>query len=160
MKYIGALLPGSRGERNRYTGARFPGEIERTRQDGRLPLDVVFQILSNQRRRWVIRYLQAEGSTTLGELAECLARLEMDEPDAPVTSTERKRAYVVLYQHHLPKLADADVIEYDADRKTIELGDNIEQVVPYLQAGRSPTAHTGWVSGAVRRTRRFLAGWR
>lgn len=98
-----------------------------------LPLDVVFDLLSNERRRRVLRFLCGESaSTTLGELAEYVAAIENGKSVRALSSAERKRVYIVLYQCHLPKLDDAGVIEFDENRKTIESGENLPILLNYL----------------------------
>jgi hypothetical protein len=63
-----------------------------------LPKDVVFGLLSNDRRRWVLRCLaEGSGETTLSDLAEQLASIENDKPVGALSSTERKRVYICLY---------------------------------------------------------------
>lgn len=125
-----------------------------------LSLDVVFGLLSVERRRRTLEDLrQAGGETTLSDLATRIAGLENDVPARRVTSDQRKRVYIALYQSHLPKLDDADVIEYDEARGTIELGANAPVLYPYLElAGvmarkprdRSPSLKSRlarWLSG-------------
>ena len=98
-----------------------------------IPLDVVFDLLSNERRRHVLRYLHTESSsTTLGDLAEYIAAIENDKPESALSSTERKRVYISLYQSHLPKMSSADVIDFDVDRKTVELAENAEYLMRFL----------------------------
>ena len=99
-----------------------------------LPLDVVFEILKNKRRRLVLRFVkeQDDESVDLGELAEHVAALENDKSVSGLTSGERKRVYVGLYQCHLPKMDDADIVEFDRNRGTIELGECADQLEEYL----------------------------
>lgn len=99
-----------------------------------LPLDIVFEILKNKRRRLVLRYVKQEenDSVDLGELAEHVAALENDKTVSALTSGERKRVYVGLYQCHLPKMDDADIVAFDRNRGTIELGENADQLEEYL----------------------------
>ncbi|MFB6358651.1 MAG: hypothetical protein ABEJ96_06540, partial [Thiohalorhabdaceae bacterium] len=52
----------------------------------------------------------------LGDLAEHIASIENDKPEVALSSTERKRVYVALYQCHLPKMDDIGVIDFDEDR--------------------------------------------
>lgn len=107
-----------------------------------LPLDVVFDMLKNERRRKVLHYLRTEeGPFTLSELAEHIAALENDKDVAALNSTERKRVYVGLYQCHFPRMADAGVIEFDRDRGTVWIGDNIEQLYPYLDVDQDDEDH-------------------
>ena len=109
-------------------------ESEQKDEPEPLPLDVVFEILKNKRRRLVLRFVkqQDDESVDLGELAEHVAALENDKSVSALTSGERKRVYVGLYQCHLPKMDDADIVEFDRNRGTIELGENAEQLEEYL----------------------------
>lgn len=84
--------------------------------------DDLFEVLANRRRRQVMAYLQAgDGTATAGELAEHIAAAENDTSVEQLSSIQRKRVYVSLYQNHLPVLDDANVAEYDHDRKTVAL---------------------------------------
>lgn len=105
-------------DRRADTAGREPDSVQAQRDD--LPLDVIFELLKNQRRRRVLQYLEEEsGTVDLGTLAEALAAEENDTTPRGLTSSERKRVYIGLYQCHLPKLDDADAIEFDSDRGTI-----------------------------------------
>lgn len=99
-----------------------------------LPLDQVFEILKNERRRTVLRYLDDnEGTVALGNLAEEVAAIENAKPVSQVTSRERKCAYVGLYQCHLPKMDDMDIVEFNQNRGLIAVGPNADQVERYLE---------------------------
>ena len=101
--------------------------------DGRLSKDVIFELLKNRRRREVLTYLlETDGTVTLGELAEQIAAWENDTTVNALSSDQRKRVYVALYQTHLPKMDDAGIIEYDQDRGLIELSDNADLLMMYL----------------------------
>ncbi|WP_247728445.1 DUF7344 domain-containing protein [Halovivax limisalsi] len=113
-----------------------------TEDDGAdgLSKDVIFELLKNRRRREVLQYLlEAEETVTLGELAEQIAAWENDTTVAALNSDQRKRVYVALYQTHLPKMDDAGIIDYDQDRGLIELADNADLLVMYLD---TDTHHT------------------
>jgi len=123
--------PPTKSESSRPNVPRHDGGVDSKEQ---LPLDLVFDLLRVERRRRVLQYLVTEaGQVTLGELSDHVAGLEYDKPEAAVTSKERKRVYVGLYQSHLPRMDDADVIEFDADRKTVDVGPNAAQLLPYLE---------------------------
>ncbi|MFC6954576.1 DUF7344 domain-containing protein [Halorubellus litoreus] len=102
--------------------------------DAELPLERVFDILRNERRQRVLGYLAVTDDDVIriGDLAEHVAAIENDMPVNALSSQQRKRVYVALYQCHLPKMADAGVIEFDKDRGTIEVGPNADQLRPYL----------------------------
>lgn len=104
-----------------------------------LPLDQIFEILRNQRRRYVLEYLDGkDGSVTLRELAEQLTAWENDKEPHEITSAERKRVYVGLYQCHLPKMDSTDVISFNKPRGIIEPGEHIDIFEQYL-AGNEET---------------------
>jgi hypothetical protein len=56
----------------------------------------------------------------------------MDLPVEEVPSQARKRAYVSLYQTHIPRLEDAGLVEYDADEGTIIRTERARAIDPYL----------------------------
>lgn len=98
-----------------------------------LPKDETFHLLSNQRRRDALRYLaDHDGSVDMRDLAEQVAAWEQGTTVQQLTSQERQRVYIALYQTHLPKLADHGVISYDQSRGTIERTERADQLEPYL----------------------------
>jgi len=99
----------------------------------RLSKSHLFELLSADRRQEVLRYLDANGGTAdLGELAEHIASLECDCSVSELTSQQRKRVYVGLYQCHLPKMAEAGVIDYDQDRGNVALNERSPRLLRYL----------------------------
>lgn len=100
-----------------------------------LELDHIFEILKNERRRKVVHYLREhESRVTLSDLAEHIAALENDTDIASITSRERKRVYVGLYQCHLPKMADMEIVNFNQDRGIITLGPTAPKLYQYLDA--------------------------
>lgn len=128
------------GANRRRSGIVGDGGMSDSASESDLPLDVVYRILSNERRRTVIAKLhRGEGQLSIGELAEHVAAVENDKPLSSVGTDERKRAYVSLYQSHLPKMADAGVIDYDRDRGVLEPGPNFETLVGVLVSSEEPS---------------------
>ena len=107
-------------------------DVQTTPENDELSLDVAFDIVKNERRRLVLEYIAKEDEpVSLGELAEHIAAIENDKDVKAINSSERKRVYVGLYQCHLPKMDDADVI--DSERNSnISLGSNADQVMQYI----------------------------
>lgn len=97
-----------------------------------LSQDVVFDLLSNRRRRFIISYLYEHGPTTLMTFATEIAAWEDGVDVDQVTDEQRKRAYVSIYQTHVPRLDDSGVVTYDPESGLIELTDRAEQVVRFL----------------------------
>lgn len=109
----------------------------RTQSDNRskeLSVDQTFELLKNERRRRVLRYLIENGqSSTTGELAEHVAALENCKENVnALTSKERKAVYVGLYQCHLPKMDDYGVIEFNQARGQVELTELAYDLEQYL----------------------------
>jgi hypothetical protein len=73
-----------------------------------------------------------DGPADIGELAEHIASIECGCPRAQLSSQQRKRVYVGLYQCHLPKMADVEVIDYNPDRGTVDLTDRSHRLLKYL----------------------------
>ena len=112
------------------------GEFENVDSDepGELNDDVIFGLLKNQRRRDTLRFLRDHGeSSTLSELAEHIAAKENDIEVRQLSSDQRKRVYIGLYQCHLPKMDSAGVIDFDKNRGDVEMREPAEQLLPYLQ---------------------------
>ena len=95
----------------------------------------LFEILSNRRRRYTVYALgnEAENTVELGELARRIAAWETEKPPEQVTSTERKRVYTALQQSHLPKLADAGLIDYDERASVIHSRPELEEYEVYME---------------------------
>ncbi len=116
-----------------------------TKQETTERTDRVFETLSNPRRRQVLRYLSThknERPILLRALAEQIAAWENDIPIESVTYKQRKRVYTSLYQSHLPRMHTYGFIEYDANRGTIELTPEAEELDVYLEI--VPDGHISW----------------
>lgn len=112
--------------------------------------DDAFDILSNGRRRFVLYYLREAGEPVeLGELAGELAAWENETTPSELTKQQRKRVYVSLYQTHIQKLADANVIEYDQDTGMVRLADGSGQIGEYLSVGTEEGGRTRWQEAYV-----------
>ncbi|MDS0222839.1 hypothetical protein NDI54_15950 [Haloarcula sp. S1AR25-5A] len=101
--------------------------------DASASLDVIFEILKNSRRREVLHFLrERDEQVSLGELAEHVAAIENDTTTDALTSSERKRVYVGLYQCHLPKMDDIGVVDFNQDRGRITLTEKAGDFEKYL----------------------------
>jgi hypothetical protein len=99
-----------------------------------LPKSEVFEILRNERRRYLLHYLKTyDAPVELGDLATRIAAWEHDEPVEAVTSDERKRVYTTLQQTHLPKLDEAQIVEYDRDRGLVDRTEHTDELNVYLE---------------------------
>ncbi|WP_049926930.1 DUF7344 domain-containing protein [Halopiger goleimassiliensis] len=86
-------------------------------------LDLVFDLLSNPRRRYALYLLsdRTDGVATVGEITDHIATLECgDDPAADEPPTDLSREIRIELQHvHLPKLEDAGILEIDQRSDTV-----------------------------------------
>lgn len=96
--------------------------------------DLIFDVLKNRRRRYTLHYLkQQDRPVELSELAEQVAAWENNTTVEGLSANERKSVYTSLYQTHLPKLADAGIVDYNQNRGVVELSENASQLEGYLR---------------------------
>ncbi|UPV99434.1 hypothetical protein M0R88_12985 [Halorussus gelatinilyticus] len=96
--------------------------------------EVVFEMLSNSRRRYVVHYLlDNDRDAELRDLARAVAAWENDKRPDEVTSQERRRVYNALQQAHLPKMDDAGLVAFDASRGTVVAADGLADLRVYLE---------------------------
>ena len=111
-------------------------ETDEAEQPETLAKDDLFHLLQNERRRRAVRFLlDQEGGVDMGDVAEHIAALENDVAVAELSSAQRKRVYVGLYQCHLPKLDEEGVIDYDKNRGRVSRTERTEALAPYLLVG-------------------------
>ncbi|WP_115864127.1 DUF7344 domain-containing protein [Halorussus litoreus] len=125
---------------------------EEESEEERLSRDLVFDVLKNRRRRYALHYLRrAEDTVQLSELAEQVAAWENDIEVEAISAAERKRVYTALYQSHLPKLDDADIVDYNQNRGIVELSDAADQLDVYLdlETGRDVSWYNWYLGTAV-----------
>lgn len=114
---------------------RILGDAEASEDGGRLSKDLVFTMLKNSRRRNVLHYLnQRDERVTVRELSRQVAAWENGIDLDELEYSQRKRVYTSLYQTHLPKLNDADIVDYDRDRGTVALGEAAWELDVYMEA--------------------------
>lgn len=97
-----------------------------------LDRDRVFALLKNPRRRAVLLHLREASATTLSDLADQIAAEENDTTPEQLSSSERKRVYISLYQNHLPKLAEFGAIDYDQSRGDVSRCERARRLQRYL----------------------------
>jgi len=102
--------------------------------DPRPSADTLYDALSDRRRRYTLHYLkQRKEPVAVRDLAAQVAAWENEKPVEALTSQERKRVYIALYQSHLSTMDDAGLVEYDADAGTVELTASMADTDLYLE---------------------------
>ncbi|ELY49560.1 DUF7344 domain-containing protein [Natronorubrum bangense] len=96
--------------------------------DSAAQTDTAFDLLTDQRRRAVLRYLNDnEDPVSLSDLADHVALEERDRTSGTIAATgdallgTRRRIELSLRHVHLPKLAAADAVTFDTDANTVSL---------------------------------------
>lgn len=98
-----------------------------------LSQDEVFEVLKSPRRRYALYYLRQEGGETeLSDLTEQVAAWENETTPTALTTEQRKRVYISLYQTHLPKLDEGNIVDYDRDEGIVRLGSRASDLDIYL----------------------------
>ncbi|MFC7139151.1 hypothetical protein ACFQMA_04775 [Halosimplex aquaticum] len=94
--------------------------------DGTLSRDGIFDLLAEQRRRYVVAYLdEAEASVAVTDLARRIVQWESEQSSSDPDPEAVSRS---LHHCHLPKLEDADVVAYDADTTEVRPGPNFDRL--------------------------------
>lgn len=94
----------------------------------------IFEVLRNQRRRYVLQYLKQDSRPVeLGDLAQQVAAWEYDTTPEEVTPEQRKRVYTTLQQTHLSKMDESGILVFDSDEGVIEATDRTRDISIYLE---------------------------
>ncbi|WP_458210688.1 DUF7344 domain-containing protein [Haladaptatus sp. NG-SE-30] len=102
--------------------------------------DQIYHLLQNERRRNVLRYLHnVDEQVEMRDIAEQVAAWENDTTVQALSSSERQRVYIPLYQSHLPKLDEEGVIEYDQSRGTVRKNPAADLLYDYLEPNETET---------------------
>lgn len=87
-----------------------------------MSLDEVFDLLSEERRRYALYYLeQADGPVAVEEVAEQVAKWETGNVVGAIPEDKFERIEVELHHTDLPKATEVEYIEYDPAAETIEV---------------------------------------
>jgi hypothetical protein len=105
--------------------------------------DDVFEVLTNQRRRYALHCLhQRDERVELGDLAETIGARENDTTIPDLTSTERKRTYTSLQQFHLPKMDEAGLLDCDRRAGVVSCSEPASDLDVYLDV--VPASEIPW----------------
>lgn len=82
--------------------------------------DTIHDLLSSRRRRHVVVALSERNPPiALRELAAAVASREAETDSNEVSAEVTDEITVALHHVHLPKLDDADIVDYDAERNAV-----------------------------------------
>jgi hypothetical protein len=102
--------------------------------DQRLSKGEIFDVLQNQRRRYVLQYLERfDEPVSLSDLATQVAAWEYQIDVEEVSNDQKKRVYTTLQQTHLDRMEEAGIVEYDAEENLIRRTPHTEELTVYLE---------------------------
>lgn len=85
---------------------------------------LVLELLTDEHRRHAVSCLASyEESIPVSELAADVAARKIDRPRTEIPPREIQQIAIGLHHNHVPKLADAGVVEYDRERGLVELAE-------------------------------------
>lgn len=88
------------------------GEFTKTTQLSQIE---IFEILQNERRRYMLQILRKRGSQDINSLTEEIIRFEgRDESD-------RKSVFNSILNNHIPMMMNLNVISYEKENETVKL---------------------------------------
>lgn len=103
-------------------------------------IDSLFDLLSHPGRRYILTYLlQSDGYVTCNELVDYV----VDVTDHTMTDRQfRKRVTAELTHSHLPKLEDANFIDYNMERQIVAQTDTTDLARPYITLALAQQSHS------------------
>ncbi|MDQ2054065.1 hypothetical protein [Halobellus sp. H-GB7] len=98
----------------------------------RIATETALELLTNQQRRQILRRVaDTPDGTTVDQLTQHLRGADSLQPDGNGSVEHRS---IELHHVHLPKLQDANVIEYDTSQGTVHRGREFQNVLALLEA--------------------------
>ena len=97
----------------------------------RIATETALELLTHQQRRQVLRRVaDTPDGTTVDQLTQHLRGPDLLQPDGNGSVEHRG---IELHHVHLPKLQDANVIEYDTNQGTVHRGAEFQDVLALLE---------------------------
>lgn len=94
-------------------------------------LDALFEVLSDRRRRILLELLRTtDAPIALADAVREVLEREHETQFGELSDEIVEDVHVSLHHVHVPKLVTAGLVEYDADRRTLELAVPPDRVLP------------------------------
>lgn len=86
---------------------------------GKTTIESIMRVLAHPTRRFLLYYLRDEDVASVGDLATAIGAVQLDVPRTDIPDDHLERVKRELLHNHLPKLQQANFLEYDSRTKTI-----------------------------------------
>ncbi|WP_290810268.1 hypothetical protein [Halovivax sp.] len=97
--------------------------------------DIALELCRDEPRRIALAVIERERrALTLNDLTRAVAEERHGAPITDVPGDDVNRIHLSLHHRHVPKLSDADVVEYDRERGLVEPTDRFDRLGPHLSA--------------------------
>lgn len=116
------------------SGGKASGPPEESAGNSNRFVDSIHEVLSNRRRRNVLRHLFEDEHLQLSTLSERVARSEYDQGSGDLPVEVRQRTYLELYHTHIPKLEEHGFVEHCEEEGTVTLTGRTETLETFLLA--------------------------
>lgn len=94
----------------------------------------LFEVLSHSQRRFVLHYLRsADTPIDVDDLVSEVVAWEVERPVDERSAGDRDAVELSLVHTHLPKMAAAGLVDYDAGRGVLTPTDRTDAARPHLQ---------------------------
>ncbi|TYL39605.1 hypothetical protein CV102_04760 [Natronococcus pandeyae] len=101
-------------------------------QQAQRDVSTIFGAFAHHRRRYALRGLRMhENPMSVADLADEVAIRENESPVTEIPAEEVKRVSLSLYHTHIPKLAAANLVQYDRERDSVALTERVEEIEQY-----------------------------
>lgn len=104
----------------------------------RLAEDQLYQALTSHQRRRILYYLLEEQDSTVEELATVLSGWEATTTGMMQRPADRSKLFLQLVHHHVPRLADVGLIDYEPHTGSVQLASLHPQIADIIrQSGQA-----------------------
>ncbi|WP_226021308.1 DUF7344 domain-containing protein [Halomicrobium salinisoli] len=94
--------------------------------------DAYYDVLGNQRRLFTILVINKYGAIDMWDLAKKVEELESGRYQTSPSEEAVKQQYVSLYQTHVPKMSDMEILKFDEENETASPGPEFDRIYSLL----------------------------
>lgn len=102
-----------------------------------IDLDATFSLLADSRRRYLLYHLLESEYVTVEKLSLRIAAWEQGIPSRAVSEDDRVDVAISLVHNHLPRLAEQNVVDYDARSGDVVPSEGLAEIRPFVENAQS-----------------------